>query len=179
MQVRGAVGHDARAEAKTETKEPKRTRGFGDDLDPTGQGILQSYERYCNILQKRYPGLGPKAVIKKLLGEDVKFDWDDEGDSSTTHRKENVTGNVGGKILVCYLIRVEMEWDHIEAAGGIAEWLQEQLPKCALFPAAKLCLEKAIKYLPKYEASLAAARKAAAGPSTAKAPKLFDDSDSD
>eukprot|EP00966_Prymnesium_polylepis_P329755 7385432-Prymnesium_polylepis.1 len=141
------------------------------------EGIQQSYARYCRILEKRYADLGPKAVIKKLLGEDVKFGWDEEGDSSTSNtRKENVTGDVGGKILVCFLISVEGEWDRIETAGGIAKWLQEQLPKCALFPSAKLCVEKAIKWLPKYEAGLEAAR--AAGPS-AKGPKLFDDSDSD
>ena len=68
------------------------------------------------------------------------------------------------------LARVEQ---HVTA---LRQWLQEQLPKCALFPSAKLCVEKAIKWLPKYEAGLEAAR--AAGPS-AKGPKLFDDSDSD
>ena len=165
-----------------QARPPKRTRGFGQDLDPTCEGIFQSYSRYVRILGKRYPDARPKAIIKKLLGEDVAFDWDAEGDSSSSsNTRSNVTGSVGGKILVCFLLSLEDPPntlpDFIAESGGVAQWLQAQLPKCALFPAAKLCIEKAIKHLPKYEAGLEAARQAA-GPA-AKAPKLFEDSDDD
>ena len=42
-----------------------------------------------------------------------------------------------------------------EAEGfalGSKAWLEKQLPKCALFPAAKICVQQAIKFLPKLKA---------------------------
>ena len=44
----------------------------------------------------------------------------------------------------------------------------KQLPKCALFPAAKLCVQKAIKFLAVLEAGLKKAKKAKAGPAGPK-----------
>ena len=57
---------------------------------------------------------------------------------------------------------------------GVAAFLEKQKPKVALFPAAKLCIEKAIKFLPKLEAGLAAM---VAG--RAEGPELDFGSDSD
>ena len=48
-----------------------------------------------------------------------------------------------------------------EAEGfalGSKAWLEKQLPKCALFPAAKICVQQAIKFLPKLKAGLAKAQ---------------------
>ena len=54
-----------------------------------------------------------------------------------------------------------MQWAHL--ADGVKAFLEKQAPKVVLFPAAKLCLEKALKFLPVLERGLAKHAAAAAG----------------
>ena len=73
-----------------------------------------------------------------------------------------MTGEVGGKLLACYLHSVQEKESaaFISKAGGIKAWLEKQLPKYngpIQFPAQKLCIEHAIKYVPKLVAGLAEA----------------------
>ena len=96
-----------------------------------------------------------KAILTKLLGADVHRD--EAGGSAD--KSGAVTGEQGGKMLACFLV-------HTETADGVPSflndgskaWLEKQLPKCALFPAAKICVEKAIKFLPTLKAGLAKAQ---------------------
>ena len=71
--------------------------------------------------------------------------------------------------LACFLHSLEEDGgSFLDSVGGAAAWLEKQLPKCALFPAAKLCVQKAIKFLPVLEAGLKKAKKAKAGPAGPK-----------
>ena len=157
------------SEPKTEPKGElqKRTRGFGDDLDPTCEGIRQTYERKLEQIDRRFPSHGAKAIVKKLLGEDVSRD--DELPSERDTSGVGVTGEQGGRLLACFLHSLEEDGgSFLDSVGGAAAWLEKQLPKCALFPAAKLCVQKAIKFLPVLEAGLKKAKKTKAGPAGPK-----------
>ena len=68
------------------------------DLDPTGQGVLETYERKMEVIKARYSELGPKAVVSRLLGADVNMGAGDD---------ETVTGETGGKLLLSYLFSVK------------------------------------------------------------------------
>ena len=49
------------------------------EIDETGQGMKESYERYLAIIVKRYGiDMSPKEVVKKLIGCDISR-VDDEG----------------------------------------------------------------------------------------------------
>jgi hypothetical protein len=62
--------------------------------------------------------------------------------------------------------------EQLSSSGGVLgeledetaqSWLEKTKPKLMLRPAAKLCVEKALKFLPKLQAGLVAARAAAEG----------------
>ena len=70
-----------------------------------------------------------------------------------------MTGEQGGRLLACYLHKLEAA--HFEGGddggvlgeGGTAEaWLEKAKPLVLLRPAAKLCVEKALAFLPKLKA---------------------------
>ena len=87
---------------------------------------------------------------------------------NTSYR--GVTSDVGGKVLTCFLIKHESSLGCVGRAGGIAAWLEKMAgAPTATFPAARLCVQKALKWLPSYEGC----------GSAPKAPKLFGDSDSE
>ena len=122
------------------------------DLDPARQGMLETYERKMEVIKARYAELGPKAVVSRLLGADVSMCAGDD---------ETVTGETGGKLLLCYLFSVKDEEAWLSA--GVKAWLEAQKPKYALlFPAQKACIEQAIIFLPKLERGLTAAAAARA-----------------
>ena len=73
---------------------------------------------------------------------------------------ETVTGETGGKLLLCYLFSVKDKEAWLSA--GIKAWLEAQKPKYALFPAQKACFEQALAFLPKLERGLTAAAAARA-----------------
>jgi hypothetical protein len=141
---------------KTERQQAKRPRGFGSDLDPDGsQGTLATYNRKCTLLDDRYPGQGFKAVATALLGNDLNLD--EAGSSASI----GVTGEQGGKVLACFLVRAEKAGgeDAKFLTKGSMAWLTKQLPKCLLHPTAKLCVEQAMKFLPKLYEALAGPEK--------------------
>lgn len=174
----------------TEEPPPKRTRGFSQDLDPMCHGMMQTFERKCRQIDARYPGKSAKEIVKALLGrsaQQLTVDSEDEedegeGSASTSQRasqRVGVTGEQGGRLLTCFLVRAERAGDVSFLADGVAAFLEKQLPKVALYPAAKLCIEKAIKFLPKLNAAFAAARAAAAGPSAGPELDFGSDDESD
>ena len=128
--------------------------------------------------------------MKALLGrsaQQLTVDSEDEedegeGSASTSQRasqRVGVTGEQGGRLLTCFLVRAERAGDVSFLADGVAAFLEKQLPKVALYPAAKLFIEKAIKFLPKLNAAFAAARAAAAGPSAGPELDFGSDDESD
>ena len=141
-------------------------------------GISQTYQRKCQQIDQRFPGKSPKEIVKALLGrgaQQAALDSDDEADGdASTSTPVGVTGEQGGRLLTCFLLRAQRAGDVSFLADGVAAFLEKQKPKVALFPAAKLCIEKAIKFLPKLEAGLAAM---VAG--QAEGPELDFGSDSD
>ena len=167
-----AAGHEfeedvVAEQAATKAKPPKRARGFSADLDPSGVNITQSFARYCQKLHERYADASPKVVVGKLLGEDVNFPWEGEGSASNA-APESLTGDVGGKVLACFLIKEAEQCPFISKAGGIEPWLQQMVGAPTNgFPAARLCVQKALKWLPQYRAC----QKSPSGP------KLFGESD--
>ena len=62
-------------------------------------------------------------------------------------------------MLACFLVQKETA-DNVPSFlnNGSKVWLEKQLLACALFPAAKICVEQAIKFLPKLKAGLAEAQ---------------------
>ena len=181
----------ATPETEEQSKSKRSTRGFGDDLDPTAQGIFDTNERkyvslirtpqpFClcahlcvfidsrqllapsrrlAIIAKRYLQMEPKTILNKLLGTDVSIDDPipaGRGGSSTSTSSVGVTGEQGGKLLACYLHELEQtgEGQDIFSEGGAGQWLEKVKPKVLLRPAAKLCIEQALKFLPKLKAGL-------------------------
>ena len=67
-------------------------------------------------------------------------------------------------MLACYLDSLEQtdDGDNLFTLDCIntEAWLKAQQPRFLLHPAQKLCIEKALKYLPTLKAGLAAAAKA-------------------
>ena len=160
----------------------KRHRGFSDDLDPNMYGIFQTFERKCTQLDMRFSGQPPKQVVRKLLGrtaEEMEMDSDDEGEPQSS-RSVAVTGEQGGRLLVCFLVRAAQQEDPPSFLDdGVLAWLNMQVPKVQMYPAAKLCLGKAIKFLPKLERCLALQEKARKSASSPAGPDLDFGSDSD
>ena len=157
------------AAARTSAKQ--RTRGFNDDLDPTMHGTYETYERKCKQLDARFPNLSPKEIVKKLLGRAAaEMEADSDDDAPPRCAAVGVTGEQGGRLLTCLLVRAtQLDDPPPFLSDGVLAFLNKQLPKTAMFPAAKLCIEKAIKFHPKLERCLdhqAAARApgATAGP---------------
>ena len=77
-----------------------------------------------------------------------------------------VTGEAGGQLLVCYLYHLEQDSGAdgflADEEGGAQAWLDKTKPKLLLGrQAAKLCVEHALKFLPKLKAGLAAHKAAA------------------
>ena len=150
---------------KREGAGTKRTRGFDEDLDPTrmAQGMVQTNMRKLALIEKRYSGLSPREILKKLLGKDVMAD--EQAGASNARDAVPVTGEQGGRILACYLYSLEQSddgddfftLDYIDTKA----WLKAQQPRFLLYPAQKVCIEQALKFLPKLKAGLAAAADAA------------------
>ena len=59
-------------------------------------------------------------------------------------------------MLACYLYELERSGKGADIffEGGAAEWLEKVKPKVRLHPAAKLCVEFALKFLPKLKDGL-------------------------
>lgn len=101
--------------AKTEseillTVARKRKKGMG-DLDETGQGIKESYQRNVELLRKApWSGLDAEAVVKKILSPT-------EGES----------GEQGGKLLASYLVLKKDEFMPIQRFGGVVSFLEANL----------------------------------------------------
>ena len=86
--------------------EPKRTRGFGNDLDPKMHGVFETYERKCKQLDARFPNLSPKEIVKKLLGRAAaEMEADSDDDAPPRCAAVGVTGEQGGRLLTCLLVR--------------------------------------------------------------------------
>ena len=122
------------------------------DLDPKCEGIYQTYQRKLQQIEHRYDGMEPKAILKRLLGADTLRD--DEAVASSSSTASPVTGEQGGRLLMCYLYWLEQEGKGPSA--GTQGWLEAQQPRFQIFPAQKLCIEQALKFLPKLTAGLAA-----------------------
>eukprot|EP00966_Prymnesium_polylepis_P231094 5347856-Prymnesium_polylepis.1 len=93
------------------------------------------------------------------------------GEGSSASGSVGVTGEQGGRLLTCLLVRAtELDDPPSFLRDGVLSFLSKQLPKTEMFPAAKLCIQKAIKFLPKlqqcliYQAAARARAGAAAGP---------------
>ena len=144
-----------RRPAATEPVSKRQQRGFSAELDPTCQGMFDTYERKCKQIDQRYPEMSEKDIVKKLLGRTGKEMATDSDDESVSVKSVGVTGEQGGRLLVCFLVRAERQGGVSFLDQGVANFLEKQVPKVALYPSAKLCVEKAIKFLPKLEAGLA------------------------
>uniref|UniRef100_A0A7S4HFF4 Uncharacterized protein n=2 Tax=Prymnesium polylepis TaxID=72548 RepID=A0A7S4HFF4_9EUKA len=150
----------SKRKAKEPQTEAKRTRGFDQDLDPTCQGLYDTYTRKIGQVESRYPETEPKDIIKKLLGKDASID-----DPLPNGRQSNVpgvTGEQGGRLLACYLFKlqrdVEQGGDEEGVLGDDADaqaWLERAKSRVLLRPAAKLYIDKAIAFLPKLKIGLA------------------------
>ena len=88
-----------------------------------------------------------------------------------------MTGEQGGRLLACYLYELDQtgEGGDILSEGGAHEWLEKVKPKVLLRPAAKLCVEKALNFLPKLKAGLEAHEKAGADEVEDDLDDLFND----
>ena len=131
--------------------------------------MYQTYERKLEQIEKRYPGMEPKTILKKLLGSDTLRDEEQVLPS----RSVPVTGEQGGRLLACHLYSLEQAGEGPSA--GAHAWLEAQQPRFALYPAKKLCLQKALQFLPKLKECLAA-RASAEDEDTPPEP-LFDSDD--
>ena len=154
------LGHhdQGRRAATTDHQSRKRSRGFTDELDPNAQGMHETYTRKCAQIDLRYPEMSAKDIVKKLLGraaDVMENDSDDEADAASSSNSIGVTGEQGGRLLACFLVRAEQDNSVPFLANGILAFLHKQVPKVVLYPAAKLCIEKAIKFIPKLKAGLA------------------------
>jgi hypothetical protein len=145
-------------------------------------GTFETFERKCKQLDTRFSGQAPKEVVRKLLGRtaaEMDMDSEDEGERQSSS-SVGVTGEQGGRLLVCFLVRAaEQEDPPSFLDDGVLAWLNKQLPKVQMYPASKLCIEKAIKFLPKLERCLALQAKARMPASSSAGPDLDFGSDSD
>ena len=131
--------------------------------------MYQTYMRKLGQIENRYPDMAPKAILRKLLGSDTTRD---EEQVLSSRSAPPVTGEQGGRLLACYLYSLELAGEGPSA--GAHTWLEAQQPHFALYPAQKLCLEKALKFLPKLKECLAA--RSSAGEDTLPEP-VFDSDD--
>ena len=172
-EVQQPKAEDMRQRPAAEEKAPKRSRGFGDDLDADAEGVLQTYQRKLDQIAKRYPELQPLAVVKKLLGKDV--DIDEPIEKTRASNVPPVTGEQGGRMLACYLYYLELNDDgFLDSSDDAMDWLQTTQPKFLLYPAQKLCIDKAIIFLPKLKAGLAKNHKSKQAASSNDDPDLDD-----
>jgi hypothetical protein len=131
---------------------------------------MQTFKRKLEQIEARYPEMAPKVILKKLMGKDVSRDDLGRPGSSSDKSPPPVTGEQGGRLVACYLVKLEHELDNGGDDGGVLGdndakmWLENAKanPIVMLRPATKLCVEKAIKFLPKLKAGLAASARAAA-----------------
>ena len=105
-------------------------------------------------------------------------DSDDEVLGAPSQAAVGVTGEQGGRLLVCLLVRAEQAGRDAFLADGVKAFLEKQAPKVVLYPAAKLCVEKALKFLPVLERGLAK-HAAAAAERSDQGPELNFGDDSD
>jgi hypothetical protein len=118
-----------------------------------------------NSIRSRYPDWEAKEILKKLLGKDVSIDDPVPEGRAGSSSGVGVTGEQGGRLLACYLYHLQMENDEdiLGVDGGAQEWLEKAKPKVLLRPAAKICVDKALKFLPKLKAAIEAEAEAEAG----------------
>ena len=91
-------------------KGEKRKKGMG-DLDETGQGIKESFQRQAELLrQPPWSGLDAAAVVKKILSP-----------------TEGEAGEQGGKLLASYLVLKKDEFMPIQRFGGVVGFLEANL----------------------------------------------------
>ena len=150
--------------------------------DPMAQGLLETYRRKCEQIDNRFGDMSAKEIVKSLLGrgaQAMEMDSDDEDEEGYSSDSVGVTGEQGGRLLTCFLVRAEKVGDVSFLKDGVATFLEKQKPKVALYPAAKLCIEKAIKFLPKLERGLAAAQEKARPQAPPSGPSLDFGSDED
>ena len=140
----------------------KKTKSFANELDPDDRQYMSDvYERKTTQIANRYPGLEPKVILKKLIGSDVSID--DPVPNGRAGVDVGVTGEQGGRLLACYLFKLENDTGTSEDITSILNvdsaeaWLTKAGPCVLLRPAAKLCVEKATAFLPKLRAGLLAA----------------------
>ena len=113
--------------------------------------------------------MSPKEVVKRLLGRaaaQMETDSEDDQDQQSSSRSVGVTTEQGGRLLTCFLVRAaKLDEPPSFLSDGVMAWLEKQVPKVQMYPAAKLCIAKAIKFLPKLQKCLAlqAAEARAAG----------------
>ena len=124
----------------------KRRRGFGNDLDPEEQNTLDCFDAKVKLIAERYNRLDPKSILKALLGVDV-----DKDEKVGT----GVTGEQGGKLLGAYLYFLEQEKAISLLPDGAIAWLNEKRPRLMKFPAQKVCIDQALKWLPRLVKALA------------------------
>lgn len=108
----------------------------------------------------------PKAVLKNLLASDTLR----EEEAVASGSGLPVTGEQGGRLLACYLYSLERANEGPSA--GAQGWLEGQKPRFMLYPAQKLCIEQALKFLSKLTKGLETAEAEAA-------PQPLFDSDDD
>jgi hypothetical protein len=131
-------------------------------------------------IRSRYPEMDAKDILKKLLGKDVSIDDPiPEGRAgSSSADAVGVTGEQGGRLLACYLYHLEMETDSdiLGDDGSAQAWLEKAKPKVLLGrPEAKICVEKALKFLPKLKEAIAAREAEAVGADDDDLDDLFAD----
>ena len=172
---------------KTHPKAPKShakrscgERGFSAELDPMCHGMCETYERKCHQLDVRFgEDATLKVVVQQLLGRTITAiaeDSDDEDTGGAASSSAGVTGEQGGRLLACAVLRAEMaaSASFLTKAGGALAWLQQQLPNASAHPAAKLCLEKAVAFLPKLKAARAKNKAAKRATTSAATPISLD-----
>ena len=63
-------------------------------------------------IASRYPDTDPQQIVKKLLGSDVSIDDPlPTGRATASSGSIGVTGEQGGRLLACYLYKLEHDGD--------------------------------------------------------------------
>ena len=107
---RKLVAKNANELALTATKGEKRRRGMS-DLDETGQGLKESFQRNVELLRKQpWATLAPEAVIKQILSP-----------------SEGQAGEQGGHLLASYLVLKRDDFLPIQTFGGVVPFLEANL----------------------------------------------------
>ena len=96
--------------------------------------MLTSHETVCCTM---CPQMSEKEIVKKLLGRsksEVEADSDDESSHSLSSSSVGVTGEQGGRLLACFLVRAKKQGGVSFLADGVEAFLIKQVPKVALYP---------------------------------------------